>query len=99
MQSDKGQIEGGIHNGAVDTYELVNITADKHSDSSRGDGIFQQDRGTGQETSPGTHGPTGKAVATSCRGQRRRHLSQTQHQTDVHQAHHQSRDKHATETA
>ena len=99
MHPDKQQVAAQVHHPAIDAHQGVDVAADEYRYGGRRQGVFEQDRGAGQVSAPGTERPACETVAAAGRRQRGRQFRQAQHHAQIHGADDHSGNQHAAEAA
>ena len=99
VDADKDDVERQVDHPAANTEQRLAIGADKTGNGRGGDGVFDQDRGAGEESAPGPESAAGKTVAAAGRGDHRGQFGQGKAHAQVHGGHQQCGDKHPAPAA
>src|SRR5690606_27895245 len=98
MQTHKHQIAHQINAPAANTKQGFAISTNKTGNCCRSDGILNQDGTSGQIAAKGTKSSPGKTVSPTRSRQHGRHFRHGQTHTQIHECHHNGRNKHTSPT-
>ena len=99
VDADEHDVEHQVDQPAADAEQRLAVGADEAGDGRRGDGVFDEDRGAGEEAAPGPEGAAGEAVAAAGGRDHRRQLGEREAHAQVHGGHQQGGEEHPAPAA